>query len=144
MPNDSHKPALVLFVRWLKFNAVGGLGIFVQLAALALFKSGFGWNYLAATAAAVEAAVLHNFVWHEHWTWRPGDRSFTAVLSRLVSFNLTTGALSIASNLLFMRILVGWLGLPYLPANLAAIAITNIGNFALSEFLVFRPKAAKP
>lgn len=136
-PNGS-RSWLAVLVRWLKFNAVGGVGIIVQLAALALFRSGLGWNYLLATAAAVEVAVLHNFVWHELWTWRPADRSAAAITGRLCSFNLTTGALSIASNLVFMRILVGYFGLPYLPANLAAIAITNIGNFALSEFVVFR------
>jgi len=41
-------------IRWLKFNAVGAMGIAVQLAALALFKSGLHMDYLLATAAAVE------------------------------------------------------------------------------------------
>ena len=48
---------------WLKFNTVGAIGIGVQLAALAALKSGLELNYLLATGLAVEAAVLHNFVW---------------------------------------------------------------------------------
>jgi putative flippase GtrA len=63
-------------VRWCKFNFVGGIGIVVQFAALFLLKSALRFNYLAATAIAVEAAVVHNFVWHEQFTWadrtRPG------------------------------------------------------------------------
>jgi putative flippase GtrA len=49
------------WVRWLRFNAVGALGICIQLAVLAFLRSGLGMNYLLATALAVEATVLHNF-----------------------------------------------------------------------------------
>jgi putative flippase GtrA len=49
------------WIRWVKFNAVGGIGILVQLGTLTLLRSGLGVNYLLATALAVEAAVLHNF-----------------------------------------------------------------------------------
>jgi len=56
-------------LRWCKFNFVGGIGIGVQFAALFLLKGVLHLNYLAATAIAVEAAVVHNFVWHEHFTW---------------------------------------------------------------------------
>ena len=57
------------FVRWLKFNAVGTIGIAVQLGALALLTSALRINYLLATGLAVEAAVLHNYLWHELFTW---------------------------------------------------------------------------
>ena len=56
-------------VRWCKFNLVGGIGIVVQFGALFLLKSVLHFEYLAATAIAVEAAVVHNFVWHEQFTW---------------------------------------------------------------------------
>lgn len=127
-----------MLLRWLKFNAVGGLGIVVQLAALALFRGALGISYLPATALAVETAVLHNFIWHERWTWRdrPG-----AGLGRLLRFNATTGALSIAANVLLMRVFVGSLGLHYLPANLLSIALCSVANFLLSDRWVFRRHA---
>ncbi len=56
-------------VRWYKFNLVGMMGIAVQFGALLLLKSALHVNYLAATAIAVETAVVHNFIWHEHFTW---------------------------------------------------------------------------
>ena len=54
--------------RWLKFSAVGGIGIGVQLAVLSVLIRA-GVHYLVATAIAVEIALLHNYVWHKHWTW---------------------------------------------------------------------------
>lgn len=127
-----------MLARWLRFNAVGALGILVQLAALALFKSGLGIHYLWATALAVEVAVLHNFYWHIRWTWADRPAQFSETLARLLRFNLSNGLLSLTGNLLLMRLLVGTFDLPYLPANLLAIAVTSIANFLLSEFLVFR------
>ena len=53
----------------MKFNLVGALGIAVQLTVLLGLKSGLHLNYLLATALAVETAVVHNFLWHERYTW---------------------------------------------------------------------------
>lgn len=123
-------------IRWLKFNAVGGMGVAVQLAALALLKSGLHLNYLLATAAAVEMALLHNFVWHERWTWR--DRGAQGRAGRLIRFHLANGLVSIAVNLVVMRVLVGRMHWPYLVANVAAIAAGSVINFFLGDRLVFR------
>jgi putative flippase GtrA len=127
-----------LGLRWLKFNVVGAIGFAVQLAALALFVSGLRMNYLVATALAVEAAVLHNFVWHELYTWR--DRTRLApggTLGRLLRFNLTNGALSVVGNLVIMKVLVGRLGMKYLAANVLSILACSLANFAASHWLVF-------
>jgi putative flippase GtrA len=125
--------------RWLKFNFVGALGIGVQLAMLALLNSGFGVSYLVATAIAVETAVLHNFVWHERYTWSGrGSSGARAVAIRLVRFHAGNGAVSLLGNLLLMRILVGAVGLPPLLANAIAIAACGFLNFAIGEWLVFR------
>ena len=56
------------FLRWMKFNAVGGVGIGVQLAALTILRSWLKLDYLLATGLAVEIAVIHNFLWHERFT----------------------------------------------------------------------------
>ena len=63
-------------LRWIKFNAVGGIGIGVQLGALAALRSWLKLDYLLATGLAVEIAVVHNFLWHERYTWadRPATR----------------------------------------------------------------------
>jgi putative flippase GtrA len=125
--------------RWLKFNLVGAIGIGVQLGTLSLLVSGLGVGYLAATAIAVEAAVLHNFVWHERYTWAGrGGSGWRAAAMRLVRFHAGNGAVSLAGNLLLMRLLVGTLELPYLAANGATILACGLVNFAIGEWLVFR------
>lgn len=130
-----------LTLRWLKFNAVGALGIAVQLAVLLSLKSGLHLGYLFATALAVEAAVLHNFLWHQRYTW--ADRvqpSWSKSLPRLLRFNLTTGAVSIAGNLVLMKLLVAFGHINYLVANGVAIALCSLANFLISEEWVFGTK----
>lgn len=57
-------------IQFVRFNAVGILGAAVQLAALRIGTRVIGIHYLAATVLAVEIALLHNFAWHEIWTWK--------------------------------------------------------------------------
>jgi len=134
------------FGRWLKFNTVGAIGIGVQLAALAVLRGLFGIDYLVATGLAVETAVLHNFVWHELWTWVDRTGSRLGALLRLLRFNLSTGLVSLIANLALMRLLVGCFHIEYLIANLLSIAAGSLANFFLSDWFVFRRgrRARKP
>jgi len=122
-------------LRWLKFNAVGAIGIGVQLIVLTALRSGFGIGYLWATGLAVESAVIHNYLWHERFTWR--DRETESSLVRFVKFNLTTGLFSIGGNLVLMRVLVGEVRMNYLVANLVTIAMCSVVNFVVSDRVVF-------
>ncbi|HET8667803.1 MAG TPA: GtrA family protein [Terriglobales bacterium] len=126
-------------IRWLKFNFVGAVGIIVQLVVLSILKSGLGLDYLAATALAVETAVIHNFLWHERFTWLDritGTRR--DMFGRLARFNLTTGLISILGNLLLMRTLVGHFHVNYMMANILAIGTCALANFLVSDQFVFR------
>ncbi len=125
--------------RWLAFNAVGLLGILVQLGMLLLLTGVIRLHYMLGTALAVESAVLHNFFWHEHWTWADrtaGDKS--GLLVRLLRFNFSNGIFSLVGNLLMMRLLVGVLALDYFVSNLLAIATCSVFNFISSDRFVFR------
>jgi putative flippase GtrA len=130
---------LRLVHRWLKFNAVGALGICVQVLAVCFLDSALEINSLLATALAVEAAVLHNFFWHQHFTW--GDRRAGAAgncLRRLLGFNATTGAVSIAGNLFFVSLLLHEFHAPLLVANLLAVAACSLVTFTVSDKMIFR------
>jgi putative flippase GtrA len=130
-------------VRWCKFNLVGGIGMGVQFAALFLLKGVLHFNYLAATAIAVEAAVVHNFVWHEQFTWADRTNSdgvqtkWCRSLLRLLRFNLTNGVVSILGNLALMKVMVGQGHMNYLLANAIAITLCSVANFLVSETWVF-------
>jgi putative flippase GtrA len=132
-----------LTLRWLKFNAVGALGIGVQLAILFALRGGFHLNYLLATTLAVEAAVVHNFLWHERYTW--ADRvqpSWRRSLPRLLRFNLSNGAVSIIGNLALMKLMVDVGRMNYIVADCVAIALCSLANFLVSEQWVFEEEAS--
>lgn len=125
--------------RWTAFNVVGIAGFAVQLVVLAVFVRGAGLHYLAATALAVEAAVLHNFWWHQRWTWK--DRlvaSSHSVMVRLGWFHAVNGTISLAGNLGIMLLLTGAMRIDPIPANIIAILACSLINFAVSERVVFR------
>lgn len=131
---------LTLLGRWLAFTSVGIMGAVVQLGTLLALTELVGAHYLFSTALAVEAAVLHNFQWHEHWTWADRARpAGTGVLRRLLQFNLTTGAVSIVGNLILMHAFVGVLNLNYALANLLAIVLCSVLNFLFNHRFIFTP-----
>jgi putative flippase GtrA len=129
------KPGLAA---WLRFNAVGIVGVGVQLAVLAVLRSGFDWTIRTATFTAVECAVLHNFVWHERWTWKHRALAFRGLPGRLLRFNVSNGLISIVGNLALMELLAVRLHLNYMFSNLVAIGACSLLNFFVSDKLVFK------
>jgi putative flippase GtrA len=116
------------------------MGMVVQLAALGVFSRLAAGHYLLATAAAIEIAVLHNFVWHLHFTWRD-RRDKSAVLAQLMRFHLSNGLVSMLGNLVLMRILVHEARLPLLLANAIAILCCSMVNFCLGDHWAFAVRA---
>lgn len=132
---STHDTARTTGVRWLKFNAVGAAGTGLQLAMLAVLRSGLGVDYLLATVLAVEAAVIHNYLWHKRFTW--ADRVAGSSLARFGKFHVTTGLFSIVGNVVLMRMLVGAAGTNYFLANIVTIVTCSIVNFVVSDRFVF-------
>ena len=126
--------------RWVAFNAIGFAGMLVQLAVVDFLVRVAGWHYLLATAIGVESAVLHNFVWHHHWTWRdrPAHSAWTTAL-RLMNFHLVNGVVSLAGNVGLTALCTGAAGLDALVSNVIAIIACSVVNFAASESFVFQP-----
>jgi putative flippase GtrA len=126
------------FTNWLRFNAVGIIGVVVQLVILAVLKTGFGWSVQVATVIAVELTVLHNFVWHERWTWAYRELGIGGIPKRLLRFNISNGLISIVGNLVLMEALAVRLHLHYMLANILAIITCSLANYFVSDKLVFR------
>jgi putative flippase GtrA len=123
--------------RTAKFSMVGAIGIGVQLLVLAVL-TGAKINYLLATLLAVESAIIHNFFWHQGFTWREriSTRRFE-VIGRFARFHLSNGLISVVGNLFMMRLLVGSLGLPVIAANVLSISLCFVANFIASDRWVF-------
>lgn len=117
------------------FIIVGALGFIVQLTALSALSTA-GLSLPIATALAVEAAVLHNFVWHERWTWR--DRAAGGGWpSRLIRFHSANAAVSLLVNVVLTWAFARLLHAPALVANTLAVAAASVVNFAAADRWVF-------
>ena len=130
------------FIRWWKFNLVGAMGMVLQLAVLAFLDRWAPDHYLCTSAAAIEIALLHNFVWHLHYTWRD-RRDDSTLLAQLVRFHLSNGLVSMLGNLALMRILVHDARIPLLVANSIAILCCSIVNFCLGNNWAFPARGHK-
>ena len=127
--------------RWCVFNAVGVMGATLQLLVLTVLIRLLGIDGPVATALAVEAAILHNFLWHERWTWGERDAGTGGRWLRLARFNLVAGALSITTNVVLTAAYAEAFEIDYVLANLLAIGSCSTLTFLASDRLVFRPSA---
>jgi putative flippase GtrA len=123
--------------RFGRFASVGVLGFAVQLALLqALAATGLG--YVVATALAVELTILHNFVWHESYTWGDdgsvGDRRRAL---RLVRFNASTAFVSVGGNVVLTWLFIESLHLPLIVANALAVCALAALNYVVADRWVF-------
>ena len=121
-----------------RFAWVGAGGFVVQALTLHALAAA-GLPYPVATALAVEAAILHNFLWHERWTWAD-RRAGPGRLARLLRFNGSAALISIGGNVALMALFVGSLGLPLLAATLLAVLTLSALNFLSADRLVFVTK----
>jgi dolichol-phosphate mannosyltransferase len=123
--------------RWLRFsrfNMVGLLGAALQLLLLALLTKYFRVSLIAATPLAVEIVVLHNFVWHERFTWR--DRRFKSTRQRALGlwrFHAGNGLTSLFGNMVLIYCFVERLNFPVLPSAVGAIILCSLVNFVLAD-----------
>jgi|SRR5678815_1858945 dolichol-phosphate mannosyltransferase len=131
-------PGKTAIVRWLKFNAVGAMGIVVQLLTLALLLRVLEFHYLLATLLAVETSVIHNFFWHWRWTWadRRSD-GFRHMSATLLRFNLSNGMISLFGTVLCTGILTGMLKVNPLLANVLSLGPCCVINYLVSDRLIF-------
>ena len=131
-------PRLVQFI---KFCCVGGSGVVVDMAVLALLAEPrfLGWNVLLSKVFAAEIALTNNFIWNELWTFRsanpvkseiPDVRS-TGLLRRFLTFNAICG-IGLALAVLLLHLFRTCLGWNLYLSNLLAIILVTCWNFGMN------------
>ena len=126
--------------KWVRYNAIGLMGLGLQLILLFLLTRFVHLNYFVATLFAVQCALIHNFLWHQRYTWKENVVcSKKESVMRFVRFNSSSGTLAIISNLGFTALLVQIVHLPLVVCNLMAIGICNVANFLFANNFVFQP-----
>jgi dolichol-phosphate mannosyltransferase len=119
-----------------KFLCVGAMGVVVNSAALWMLVHHLGWPYLVSSPVAIQLSIVHNFIWHDRWTFN--DRRANGTwFARLKSYEVVTLA-GMALNWVLLMVLVGWAGQPLLLANLCGIAAGTLLNFAMSKLWAWK------
>lgn len=121
-----------------KFNLVGAMGAALQLGLLSALTRRAHLPVVAATPLAVEMVVLHNFVWHESYTWRDRRRvGENTMATRLWRFHAGDGMVSLVGNTALAYCLVELLKAPVLLSATVAIVVCSLINFFLADRWVY-------
>ena len=119
-----------------KFVVVGLGGFALQLGVVAGLTRTTGWTAEAATALAVELAVLHNFLWHEHWSWRERSLTVAGRLPRFLRYQ-GSGVVNLAGNVLVTAAASSTHVLGPELANVLAVCVMAAINFRLADRWIF-------
>ena len=133
-----------LGARFGRFNLVGLMGAALQLVLLDLLMECFGLPAILAAPIAVETAILHNFLWHERFTWR--DQAAVALRQRAIRlwrFHAGNGLMSLAGNTLLTYWLSHQLKVSPLASAVTAIALCSPINFLVADCWVYREQSLR-
>jgi putative flippase GtrA len=127
------------WVQLVKFCAVGASGYVVNLCVFALCVEALGMHHLAAATAAFVVAVLNNFWWNRHWTFRAGEGRAGFQAARF--FTVSVAAFLFAASILELLVSVG--GVPKLPAQAISIVMATPLNFIGNKMWSFALEFAR-
>ncbi|MEQ1887115.1 MAG: GtrA family protein [Bryobacteraceae bacterium] len=139
----SHRIGRPRLVHLIRFGLVGVFGAILQLMLLHVFRNRLGVAIAIASPLAVEITVLHNFVWHQCYTWN--DRLAAGLherATRLWRFHIANGLISITGNTILLYTFVQRLQLPLIPSAVAAIAACSVANFLLADRWIYAAKVS--
>jgi putative flippase GtrA len=122
------------WVQLFKFCAVGGSGYVVNLSVFAACVGLLEVHHLVAATVAFVVAVLNNFWWNRHWTFRarrghPGFQAARFFTVSIVAFLFAAAVL---------ELLVSVVGVAELPAQAIAIVSATPLNFVGNKMWSFR------
>ena len=122
------------WLQLLKFCAVGASGYVVNLCVFAAFVELLDAHHLVAATGAFAVAVLNNFWWNRHWTFRA--RGGRAGFQAARFFAVSTVAFVVAAAVL--ELLVSVVGVAELPAQAISIIVATPLNFIGNKMWSFR------
>ena len=112
-----------------RFLMVGGINTAVGYGTYALFIS-LGFDYLVAFTIATIVGVVNSYLWNRFFTFRSSSKA----LSEISRFALVY-LVSFCVGLLFLKVIVGWLGInQYLAGILNIMMTTAISWFGHKNF----------
>jgi putative flippase GtrA len=123
----------------MRFQIVGFGGTLINLSCLWLLHGTLNINLLIAGAVSIELALIHNFTWHYFQTWkRRVKKTCPDYFLRLFKYNIITASIDFYLNLGILYLLVTFMELHYLAANLFAMSAGFLVKFAINETVIFK------
>jgi dolichol-phosphate mannosyltransferase len=125
-------------VRFVFFMAVGGLGLFVHLATLAVLLKLLGLGFAVAQGVATVTAMTWNFLLNNTLTYRDRRLHGTRLLLGLLSFYAVCSVGAVANvgiaAFIFRSERSWWL------AGIAGALMGSVWNYAMSSILTWRAR----
>lgn len=130
--------------RFPKFVGVNAIGTVVDTAILWLFShfvfdSYFG-EYIISPVISFECAVTSNYLFSYFGIWRE-RRSKGGIVRKYIMYNISS-SLVFLMKLGVILLLERFFGWNVVICNLAALGLSGLINFSLSEWVIFRKKRA--
>jgi putative flippase GtrA len=127
----TRKPAN--WIQLFKFGVVGATGYIVNLIVFAILVEAIGLHHVLGAVGAFCIAVMNNFLWNRHWTFRAtqGHAGFQAARF----FTVSLAALGV--NLVVLSLLVDVAGAPEVPSQAFAVAFAMPLNFIGNKLWTF-------
>jgi putative flippase GtrA len=122
------------WLQLIKFCTVGTSGYVVNLCVFAAFVGLLDTHHLVAATAAFVVAVLNNFWWNRHWTFRA--RGGRAGFQAARFFTVSVAAFLFAAAVL--ELLVSVVGVAEVPAQAISIIAATPLNFIGNKMWSFR------
>jgi dolichol-phosphate mannosyltransferase len=124
---------------WVRYAVVGLLGAAVNLGLLYLLAKRAGWPLGLALPAAIELALLSNFLWHNAATfraWRRGARDRAGVFARLWGYEKLCLPGAILNGV--VTFVLARLGLDLIAAAAAGIVTGSLSSFVFTVSTIWR------
>ena len=128
--------------RFPKFVGVNAIGTIIDIAVLWLFShfvfDGYVGEYVISPVISFECAVVSNYLFSYFGVWRE-RRSAGSFVLKYIMYNISSSlvfTMKLGVILLLER-LFGW---NVVICNLAALCLSGLINFSLSEWVIFRKK----
>jgi len=126
----------MLPARFVMFGLVGGLGLLVHLAVLALLYWYARYEFLYAQAVATVAAMTFNFLINNLTTFRDRRLRGWRIVTGLAIYYLAC-SIGAITNLSFARFLLG-AGLPWYLAGILGMAVSSVWNYGVNAIFTWR------
>lgn len=131
-----------LVKRFPKFVGVNAIGTIIDTAVLWLFShfvfDGYVGEYVISPVISFECAVMSNYLFSYFGVWRE-RRSTGSFVLKYIMYNISS-SLVFAMKLGVILLLEHLFGWNVVICNLAALCLSGLINFSLSEWVIFRKK----